>query len=238
MKQQTTDKKWFDDLVIELRLRQVSGSAIGDAMASARELLRDTGQQAEEAFGPARDYAAALALPTVKEDDWIRKSLWPVLLSLLAFLLFSQAATSWARSEPMLVSPAQVGLLLTPVVLVALLPLYLDAVVRRMGVLITLAVVCALSGLGAAVLTPGTPSEAWLVIDPLPWLLGTAVIMVVVSVVQTIGALHSDDDDEIIDPSAARTAGTSRRTLAFVLLTAWLFPLLAVAMLALAFVLR
>ena len=62
MMHETTDKKWFDELVLELRLRQVHGRAIGDTVASAHELLADTGQRAEEAFGPARVYAAALEL--------------------------------------------------------------------------------------------------------------------------------------------------------------------------------
>ena len=51
MTQQTNDKKWFDQLVMELRLRQVHGSAIGDTIASTRELLGDTGQRAEERSG-------------------------------------------------------------------------------------------------------------------------------------------------------------------------------------------
>jgi len=124
MTQQTNDKKWFDQLVMELRLRQVHGSAIGDTIASTRELLGDTGQRAEEAFGPARDYAAALELPSEPKHDWVRKALWPSLLGLLAFLLFNQAMVSWTRSEPLLVSPAQLALLATPVVFLAFLPLF------------------------------------------------------------------------------------------------------------------
>ena len=57
MTQKTNDRKWFDQLVMELRMRRVHGSAIGDTVASARELLGDTGQQPEEAFGPARSCA-------------------------------------------------------------------------------------------------------------------------------------------------------------------------------------
>ena len=114
-----TDKKWFDDVMVELRLRQVHGSAIGDTVASARELLADTGQSAEEAFGPARVYAASLELPHAPAGQWVRAALWPMLASLLAFLLFAQAATAWAGEELLLVSPAQVALVGTPVVLAA-----------------------------------------------------------------------------------------------------------------------
>jgi hypothetical protein len=155
MMQQTSDRKWFDQLVMELRLRQVHGSAIGDTVASARELLSDTGQQAEEAFGSARDYAAALELPSA-----------PKQLGLLAFLLFNQAVVSWTQSELMLVSPAQLALLATPVALIALLPLYLDAVIRRIWVLVALTAICAVAGLLSAFLTPTAQAEAWLTIDP------------------------------------------------------------------------
>jgi hypothetical protein len=122
MMHETTDKKWFDELVLELRLRQVHGSAIGDTVASARELLGDTGQRAEEAFGPARVYAAALELPSAPQNEWVRRALWPSLLGLLAFLLFNQAVVSWVRSEQMLVSPAQLALVATPVVRNAVFP--------------------------------------------------------------------------------------------------------------------
>ena len=112
MIQHTSDKKWFDQLVMELRLRQVHGSAIGDTVASAKELLSDTGQQAEEAFGPARDYAAALELPAAPKHDWVRKALWPSLLGLLAFLLFNQRSCprpglnySWFHQHNWLSSP-------------------------------------------------------------------------------------------------------------------------------------
>ncbi|WP_247828645.1 hypothetical protein [Arthrobacter antioxidans] len=238
MMQTTSDKKWFDQLVMELRLRQVHGSAIGDTVASARELLGDTGQQAEEAFGPARDYAAALDLPAAPEHDWIRRALWPSLLGLLAFLLFNQAVVSWTRSELLLVSPAQAALLATPVVLVACLPLYLDAVVRRIWVGMAIAAACAASGLLSAVVTPTDQAEAWLATDPLPWLVGSALVMVALSIMNTVRSSRPGNDDDITDPlsGAVDSAGTGARFL--VQVTHWLFPLLALAMLGLALALR
>jgi hypothetical protein len=234
MMQQTSDKKWFDQLVMELRLRQVHGSAIGDTIASARELLSDTGQQAEEAFGPARDYAAALELPSAPKNDWIRKALWPSLLGLLAFLLFNQTVVSWTRSELLLVSPAQLAFLATPVILIALLPLYLEAVMRRIWVCVVITAICMLSGLLSAVMTPTDRTEAWLAVDPLPWLIGSALVMVALSIMNTIRSSHSKDDYDITNPLSGPTdnAGTGAR--AFVHVTNWLFPILALAMLGLA----
>lgn len=237
MRQQTSDKKWFDQLVIELRLRQVHGSAIGDTVASARELLGDTGQQAEEAFGPARDYAAALELPSAPRNDWVRDALWPSLLGLLAFLLFNQAVVSWTRSELLLVSPAQLALLATPVVLVAFLPLYLDAVIRRIWVCIGISGICALAGILSAFAAPDDRAEAWLAIDPVPWLIGSALVMVALSVRNTARSSLSTDD-EIIDPRSGTADATGTGARVLVQVTNWLFPLLALVMLGLAVALR
>ena len=238
MTQQTNDKKWFDQLIMELRVRQVHGSAIGDTIASAKELLSDTGQPAEEAFGPAREYAAALELPSEPKHDWIRKALWPALLGLLAFLLFNQAVVSWVRSELLLVSPAQLALLATPVVLIGLLPLYLDTVIRRIWVCIGITATCALSGLLSAFATPSSRAEAWLAIDPLPWLIGSALVMVALSTMNTIRSSHSKDDNDITDPLSGTTDSQGRGARAIVQLTSWLFPIFALTMLGLALALR
>lgn len=238
MMQQTSDKKWFDQLVMELRLRQVHGSAIGDTVASAKELLNDTGQQAEEAFGSARDYAAALELPSAPKHEWVRKALWPALLGLLAFLLFNQAVVSWTRQELLLVSPAQLILLATPVVLIAFLPFYLDAVIRRIWVCVGITAICMQSGLFSAFATPTNRAEAWLALDPLPWLIGGALVMVVLSLRNTVRSFHSKDDDDITSPLSGPTESTGTGARAMVQVTNWLFPILALAMLGLALAFR
>ena len=233
MMPETTDKKWFDELVLELRLRQVHGSAIGDTVASAHELLADTGQRAEEAFGPARVYAAALELPSAPQHEWVRRALWPSVLGLLAFLLFNQAVVSAVRSEQMLVSPAQLALVATPVVLIAFLPFYLTAVIRRIWVLIALSAICALAGLLSGVVAPTTQAEAWLTIDPLPWLIGSALTMAVLSIMNTIRSSRPNNDD-ILDPRSTATHSNGTGSKLIVLMTNWLFPILALAMLGLA----
>ncbi|MDR6985947.1 hypothetical protein J2Y66_000410 [Paenarthrobacter nitroguajacolicus] len=236
MMQESTDQKWFDELILELRLRQVHGEAIGDAVASVRELLADTGQQAEEAFGPARSYAAELELPTAPKHEWVRKALWPAALGLLAFLLFNQAVVPWVRSEPMLVSPAQVVFLAIPVVVIALLPLYLTAAVRRIWVLVVLVALCVMSGLLSGVAAPTNRADAWLELNPLPWLASSAAIMVLLSIINTVRGLGGGDD--IVDPrpDTRPSVGVRTRILAFV--ANWLFPIFAMAMFGLAVALR
>ncbi|TFD62149.1 hypothetical protein E3T39_03885 [Cryobacterium suzukii] len=65
---ETDNAAWLDDLTIELRLLDVPGTAIGDAVASAREFLADSGARAEESFGSPARYAVELDLPTLPED--------------------------------------------------------------------------------------------------------------------------------------------------------------------------
>ncbi len=233
-----TDKKWFDELVLELRLRQVHGSAIGDALASARELLDDTGQEAEEAFGPARDYAAALELPAAPQHGWVREALLPLVLSLLAFLVFNQAVIAWAQSELMLVSPAQSILLSVPLILVAFLPLYLTAAVRRIWLLIVLVAICATAGALSGVVAPSARSDAWLALEPLPWLIGSSIVMIGLSIVATVRSGRPESNDEIIDPLSETSTGSGLGARAFSLVTSWLFPLFALGMLGLALSLR
>jgi hypothetical protein len=63
----TENEKWLEGLTIELRLLDVNGTRIGDAVATAREFLADSGALAEESFGSARRYAAELSLPATAD---------------------------------------------------------------------------------------------------------------------------------------------------------------------------
>lgn len=55
-------KKWLDEFVVELRLHNVPGAAIGDAVATVQEYCSDSGENAQAAFGDAREYARSLEL--------------------------------------------------------------------------------------------------------------------------------------------------------------------------------
>lgn len=223
----SSDKKWFDELTLELRMRDVFGHAIGDAVASARELLIDSGQSAEEAFGPARAYAASLDLPRGSGRDWVTRGLWTSMFGLLAFLLFVQAVAAWRQDELLLITPAQLVLAAALGGLVALLPLYLLAAIRRPWLLVLLLAIGAGSGFLWSAMTPATSAEAWLSLDPLPWLLGSAVAMVLLSVWNTIQTLRRGNLDDITEPIPARPAAGIPGRRVFVMFTNWLFPLFA-----------
>lgn len=220
----TSDKKWFDEFVLELRLRDVRGPAIGDAVASARELLADSGQVAEEAFGPARAYAESLELPRETGAGLATRGLWPALLGLIAFLIFTQAASAWFLHEPFLVSPAQMAIFAAIAGMIALLPFYLNVVVRRLWLLILLPLVGGMLGLLANVLSPASPAEAWLVFDPVPCMVIGAVAMVALSVWSTIQSVRRGNADDIVDPLTSAADARSRGGRVFAILTNWLFP--------------
>lgn len=54
------EKKWEQQFVLALRSREVSGTAVGAALAEVESHCADTGQTAQEAFGPPLAYAASL----------------------------------------------------------------------------------------------------------------------------------------------------------------------------------
>ena len=90
-----TAKKWMDEFILELRLRDVRGDAIGDAAASVRELVADSGQDPLSAFGPPREYAAGLERPMVSQAG---RTSWNDILApaigVLSFLFYTPAL--WA----------------------------------------------------------------------------------------------------------------------------------------------
>ena len=53
--------KWTREFVVELRLREVPGSAIGDALEHVRSFCADSGEDADSAFGDAAAYAGSLS---------------------------------------------------------------------------------------------------------------------------------------------------------------------------------
>ena len=122
-------KRWFNDFIMELRLRDVPGDAIGDAVAAAREFLSDSGSTPAEAFGTPRDYAESLDLP----QDRISRAGWaklfvPTLFGLLGFFAVAAAVSSTDASVQ--VTLPGLLIMLTGLGLAACAPLLLNFMVR------------------------------------------------------------------------------------------------------------
>lgn len=232
----TTDKKWLDELTLELRLRDVSGDRIGDTLATVKEFLADSGERAQDAFGTPGEYAASLNLPGDPAATQITKFVARSAIGLVAFLAFTQATWPWAARETLDVGVVQLVWLAVPALAVICLPLYFDALIRRLWIFIVAAFVCAAAGVLAAVSAPQTSSSAWLSLDPLLVLTVTGVIMIAISVINTVTAMKDDDDDPIReplgDPAVTRRQAAISRLMSII--GAWLFPVVSLVFLGIA----
>ena len=77
-----TVEKYTQQLMFALRLRDVPGEVIGDAIAQVESHIAETGEDPVAAFGPAREYAASLAGKTTPARRWP----WYIVNWLVGFL--------------------------------------------------------------------------------------------------------------------------------------------------------
>ncbi|MBW4032143.1 MAG: hypothetical protein HIU88_05710 [Acidobacteria bacterium] len=228
------DDKWIDALIIELRLRHVPGPHIGDTIASVRELLADSGQSAENAFGSAREYATSLEFSTASTRGQALSGIWRPILGLIAFLAFLPASTAWFQHRPMLFSAAESAFLALPVLLALTLPLYIGAAIRHRWLFVPLVLVSGAAGALSGKVAPTSAADAWLVTSPLPWLAGTAIVMLALSIHGTVLSVRSREVDEIVEPLPGTGGPRPRRGWHPALLVVnWLFPILAALVFAL-----
>lgn len=68
------EQKWANDFVLALRLRDVSGAAIGAALADVDAYCADSGESAREAFGDPTAYAQSLAFSAEGEIATVDRS--------------------------------------------------------------------------------------------------------------------------------------------------------------------
>ncbi len=226
----TTHKKWLEELTLELRLKDFSGRAIGDVLATVKEFLADSDQQPESAFGTPRDYAAQLAavsVPPAKAD--LRGTLSLSTASLVAFLVFSAGLTPWLKGEELLVGGWQLVSTAVLAALVLALPLYLSFLLRHMWALVAVPVVGGAAGVLSAVLSPKDAGEALMVLPPAAALIVGAGLMIVFSVAGTIPALR-EAPDPIVGPLESTPAATVK-TRWLEILTQWLFPIFSLVLL-------
>jgi hypothetical protein len=230
----TQDKKWIDTLILELRLRDVSGSGIGDTVASVREYLADSGEAAQEAFGTPAAYAASLDLSASVVDTSLKGTIARSALGVVAFLVFTQAISPWAAGESLGLGGAQLAWLAVPAILVLGLPLFLGALLRRIWLLLVLFAAAVGSGILAAISAPRDPAAAWLTLDPKVVMIAAAAVMVAASILGTMDAMNVENDtirEPLETPDSARRNRISSRIAG--ILAAWIFPVFAAIFLGL-----
>lgn len=214
--------QWYEDLVLELRLRDIRGEAIGDAVAAARSHCDDSGETPVAAFGDAREYGRSLEF---SRSDVVETSLpeWgrvlaPVAAGLVGFSLVTSTVTAVLKGEAVNVAwgAAASALVLALVVLFVLryLRLLLDRPVA--GILVI--------------------GSAWAVMVMLPILWSTPAFSVPALVAALVGLAFlagsvvlgrrvGDLSDPVVDPMTNEDRyGTSRPAAWKQLFTgSWLF---------------
>lgn len=223
---QLTDKQWLDEMIIELRLREVKGPAIGDAVAAVETHCAESGESALDAFGDPRGYARALDFPAsqVNQKDtagWVR-TLAPTAAGLVGLYLvpgivrasFEHAAVAVGWGEI-----AALGLLAGFVLLLALVPGVLRAMLHRWinGVLVLGGGITVMTM--AQVLLDGTAFHLplWLAVTLCLVALGASVVGMRVSA--------ETDQDPIIYPRTQRPTSP-----AITRAVSWIFVVSAIAL--------
>ncbi|MCK6211860.1 hypothetical protein KZX45_15030 [Georgenia sp. EYE_87] len=120
---------WETDFVVELRLLDVPGHHIGDALEQVRSHCAESGEDAGTAFGDPAEYARSLGLPA--QDVRFAGMLLGTAGGLVGMFLALWGFTSWLDGEPVAIT---LGRLVAAVALVLAAPLllrYLRTVLER-----------------------------------------------------------------------------------------------------------
>lgn len=206
------DPAWAEALLLELRLRGVSGTVIGDVLAEVDAHVVDSGQGAAEAFGEPGAYARELDLPRAPEQS--RGAVVRAVLPVLAQVVGMAATIGGAHAvdsggslrftSGVLLSAAAFG------AVIAVLVVASEAVMRLL--LRSWAVAAALVAVAMVlVVLPMTLPWATAVALPgVPVLVGGIVLLVGATLFAVRDAL-ADDGDPVVSPVPG-TARPSRPT--------------------------
>jgi len=119
MNTHTAEKRYLSELTTALRLRKISGARIGEIVAEVEVHTAESGQSAQEAFGPAKEYARQFE-PTAAEASgrrWSPAATLGVLTAALGGWLLAGGVTAGMRGEAELGIPGWWAALLGAVIL-------------------------------------------------------------------------------------------------------------------------
>lgn len=159
------DDAWREAFVLELRMREVAGTVIGEALAEVEAHCADSGQTPQEAFGDPVRYAARRASGTAGPAALWRTALRAWWIQTAAIV---GAQGLWIGITGVLdrgTAPIQLGDVLTPVLLPPLLAVILAVTLRpgmgrRLPVMVAVAFVVAVgAGVGFGLLGPQVIAE-------------------------------------------------------------------------------
>ncbi|WP_026817975.1 hypothetical protein [Arthrobacter castelli] len=231
MTETRTDKKWLDNFALELRLHNVSGQDVGDALAHVESYCADSGETPVEAFGDPVEYAQRLELrPEESEGDLHRRLRYalPSLAGVIGLFVFLPAIRAAYRGGPVTINIWQIGFILLLAAIIIAAIANLGILVRNKWVLIAFAVAGPLCGVGFAISGTTAAGSPALVLPALPVVIAAAVVLVAAAL---WGHLRdrNEDRDPIIRPTdtSTTTAKNHRWSRILQILPHWLLVLAA-----------
>jgi len=220
-------RAWIDETVVELRLRDVRGEAIGDAVAQVESHCADSGERPQQAFGDPREYARRLEfspddLVDGSPREWIR-AFTPVITGLVGFSVFLDVVTAVLRHEPVVVSRGDVVAAAAFVVLLVALTRFLRAMLES-----PLNTALMFGGAGCLLVAPPmlwrTPVAA------VPWWAGLLVAVPALAASVVTARSQRDQGDPVVVPFEGDRygSGSSRHATARRVATEWVFVIASV----------
>lgn len=224
---------WADAFVLELRLRGVSGAAIGAALAEVDSHCAESGEPAVGAFGDPVAYARELGLPVeAHQRAGLVRALGPTALQLAGLLLTTWAALPWRRGESLELTAGHLASAVALAVAVTALVVGADPVLRFVVERTAAAAVVAAVWVGGTVALLVLLDDALLVVPAGPVLIVGALVLAAGVLVQL---RQQSGEDPLADPlvSPAPTvvvppASPGRRAATFG--ATWMVPLTAVVL--------
>jgi hypothetical protein len=222
--------RWRDDFVLTLRLRDVSGTEIGDALAHVESYCAESGETAAEAFGDAREYAGSLPFDerTPQGDGVSVRQLVLHGVSLGGMFVTVAAVTGWISGQTPSLTAGILAATVLVVLTAALVARWLEPVVRHPW-LAGLTLVPLMGATGAALLLL---DQRLLSVPPVPMVVFGLLLLCGPSVLATAHRDTADADlvvSPLDDPERTRRAA-ARSTL----VVAWIIPVMAIPAIALA----
>ena len=215
-------RRWCDDFVLELRLRDVPGARIGDHLAEVESHCIETGVDPEDAFGDPAEYAheVAAADAPAKDQGVLRISLIS-LAALLVFLTGGDATDRWARGEALSFNLAELICLGLLAAGLAALPAVIAPVLRRPR--FGIAFITGLLLVGALRAVAGLlPLEP--ILDSIPAAPVSVGAFVILCGLSALEMRELADDDRVTSPLRAPSSARppARRGTALI---AWILPI-------------
>lgn len=223
-----TPDQWFEDLMLELRLRGADGPTTGDVVATARAHCAESGEDPRTAFGEPRAYAESLELPAAPRPHdrgaWVRIGVASA-VGLSGALLAPRVAEALRDSTDVHVRWGDLTTLPLVAAVAAVTMAILPALLRRpvLGAVV-------LGGMSLVVGVPAALLGGVAFRLPMPAAMTACALLLLTSTVLLARATRDGAADPVVDPVTRQPAPTPLLTG----VTSLLFVLVAGALVALA----